>query len=130
MAEPYFDSVPSKAFNETPYSKPSKGGRKVFFKRSYRTPRQNFNKESLQINQEQPKIIYKDKPSEVSKVRSKSEFKCHLSLCGSTYRIFRCGPELFWILLLCLALSLTIAAFVITIIVGILSKFTTENSFL
>jgi len=130
MAEPYFDSVPSKAFDETPYPKSSKGGRKVFFKRSYRTPRQNFNKEPLQTNQEQPKIIYKDKPSEVSKVRSKSEFKCHLSLCGTTYRMFRCGPELFWILLLCLALSLTIAAFVITIIVGVLSKFRTDNCFL
>jgi hypothetical protein len=128
MAAAYFDSVPSKTSDVTPYPKPSKGGRKVFFKRSYPTPGQNSNKKPPQINQEQPKIIYKDKPSEVSKVRSKSEFKCHLSLCGTTYRIFRCGPELFWILLLCLALSLTIAAFVITIIVGILSKFRTKNS--
>jgi hypothetical protein len=130
MAEPYFDSVSSKAFDQTSYPKPSKGGRKVFFKRSYRTSRQNFNKEPYPIYQEQPKIIYKDKPSEVSKTRSKSQFQSHLSLCGTTYRIFRCGPELFWILLLCLALSLTIAAFVITIIVGILSKFRTENFFL
>jgi hypothetical protein len=130
MGEPYFDSVSSKAFDQTPYPKPSKGVSKISFKRSYPTPRQNFNKKSVQISQEQPKIIYEDKPSEVSKTRSKSEFKCQLSLCGSTYRIFRCGPELFWILLLCLALSLTIAAFVITIIVGILSKFTTKNSFL
>jgi hypothetical protein len=130
MTEPYFDSVSSKAFDETPYPKTSKGVRKVFFKRSYPTPRQNVNKKSVQFNQEQSKIIYKDKPSEVSITRSNSEFQSHLSLCGSTYRIFRCGPELFWILLLCLALSLTIAAFVITIIVGILSKSGTENSFL
>ena len=120
----------SEISDRTLYPKSSKGASKIFVNKFYSNPHQKFKKNLQGNNYEQPTIIRENNQSKVVTARSKSECKCDLSLCGSPYRLCTCGPEVLWILLLCMALSLTVAAITIPIIVGLTSKFRVEKSFL